>query len=346
MAAAARPAGPRARRAPVLAAPAPTAGARRRCRTRGTPATTASPASSAPSAGTARTSGCRIARAALAWIVALRVGQLPRDGLAQRPPARRPRRRLPAVRARPPSGAQAQRRQPARRARRQPPPARRPDRPAGRRSRSRPAAGGTTAGSCARSTCARVDRVDIDERAGAARRCAAPRCAATVLTRATVRNIGDAQRARPPSPAASAARRSTRHVAIAPRASATFTQAARGRSGRSCGRPAHPYLYGVRLTASAAQDARKPTPAAGYTLRTGIRSIKVTRGGRLLLNGQRRELPRRRDARGLTHAGLRDRQRHARAAWSRSCATRRDAHALPLPAAPVHAGAGRPARAC
>jgi beta-glucuronidase len=49
--------------------------------------------------------------------------------------------------------------------------------------------------------------------------------------------------------------------------------------------PYHPYLYRVRLVASAAQGSAHPTFAAGYRLHTGIRSIKVDRRGRLLLNG-------------------------------------------------------------
>jgi beta-galactosidase/beta-glucuronidase len=49
--------------------------------------------------------------------------------------------------------------------------------------------------------------------------------------------------------------------------------------------PTHPNLYAVRLIASAAQGNAHPTFAAGYRLHTGIRSIKVDRRGRLLLNG-------------------------------------------------------------
>ena len=84
---------------------------------------------------------------------ALRVGQLPRQGVAERQAARHPRRVVPALRAarqeRPPA-----RREPPRGAGRQPPPeVRHPAALAAqRRARSR-AAGGTTTGSCARSTC-------------------------------------------------------------------------------------------------------------------------------------------------------------------------------------------------
>jgi beta-glucuronidase len=51
--------------------------------------------------------------------------------------------------------------------------------------------------------------------------------------------------------------------------------------------PAKPSLYRVRLAASAmAPRARRATPAAGYTLDTGIRSLVVSRSGQLSLNGQ------------------------------------------------------------
>lgn len=48
--------------------------------------------------------------------------------------------------------------------------------------------------------------------------------------------------------------------------------------------PAKPSLYGVRLTATAAQRGGRATPAAGYTLRTGIRTLEVDGSGRLILN--------------------------------------------------------------
>jgi beta-glucuronidase len=129
----------------------------------------------------------------------------------------------------------------------------------------------------------RVDRVDIaNVQVQPTLRC--PRCSATVLTRATVRNV--------------AARSEHVHLTgrfgtlpldfgtltIAPRASVTFSRALVVKRPKLWS-PAHPNLYGMRLSATAAQDGRKPTLAAGYTLRTGIRSLVVTRGGQLLLNG-------------------------------------------------------------
>jgi len=55
--------------------------------------------------------------------------------------------------------------------------------------------------------------------------------------------------------------------------------------------PARPQLYDVRLAAAAATAAdaargRRPTAAAGYRLRTGIRQLAVARSGQLTLNGQ------------------------------------------------------------
>lgn len=51
--------------------------------------------------------------------------------------------------------------------------------------------------------------------------------------------------------------------------------------------PAKPNLYRVRLAATAKSGRQaSATPAAGYTLNTGIRSLVLGRGGQLLLNGQ------------------------------------------------------------
>ena len=74
--------------------PRPRAGARSACRTTTTPRTSPTRASAAPSAGTARTSGP--ARRALG--LPLRVGQLPRAGVPERPRDRPAHRRRHAVR--------------------------------------------------------------------------------------------------------------------------------------------------------------------------------------------------------------------------------------------------------
>ena len=85
----------------------------------------------------------------------LRVGQLPREGLAERRAARRARGRATCRSSSRPRGLVRDGRQPARDPRRQPP-RRAPTSHAATSARTaaRAAAGGTTAGSCARSTCA------------------------------------------------------------------------------------------------------------------------------------------------------------------------------------------------
>lgn len=53
--------------------------------------------------------------------------------------------------------------------------------------------------------------------------------------------------------------------------------------------PGRPYLYRTRIAASAARagaPGARLTPAAGYTVLTGIRTIKVDGRGRLLINGR------------------------------------------------------------
>ena len=126
--------------------------ARRRSRTRGTPATTRRARCAAASAGTARTSAASTQRALRLGACASSRSTTARacGSTASR---RHEPRRLHAVRAAPPRGAQAGRHQPARHPRRQHaarptdfPPSGLTDR------RCRPAAGGTTAGCCARST--------------------------------------------------------------------------------------------------------------------------------------------------------------------------------------------------
>jgi beta-glucuronidase len=128
-----------------------------------------------------------------------------------------------------------------------------------------------------------VDRVDIaNVQVQTALPC--PRCSATITTRATVRNMsGASQRV------TLTGRFGTAPIAfgtqtIPARASATFTrQLVVGRP--KLWSPARPSLYAMRLAASAAQGRGRATPAAGYALRTGIRTLAVTRGGQLLLNG-------------------------------------------------------------
>ena len=257
------------------ASAAPPAGARSPCRTPGTSATTPTSRWPAASAGTARTSRCPSSAQRARVGRALRVGQLPLDGLAQR---QADRAATPAPTSRSScalDGAQAHGRQPARRPRRLAPPADRlpavgPDTaPA-----CRPAAGGTTAASSARSTCGSVDTVDFEQRPGAPDRCRCATCAARV--RVDGRRCGTStdgaetvtrhRHASAPSGSTSAPTTS------AATAIATLHRHACGRASRSLWSPADPNLYAV-----SSPSASAATQVAGYTLHSGIRSIKVVR---------------------------------------------------------------------
>ncbi|MGB2711051.1 MAG: glycoside hydrolase family 2 TIM barrel-domain containing protein, partial [Conexibacter sp.] len=129
-----------------------------------------------------------------------------------------------------------------------------------------------------------VDRVDVAVvQVEPALRC--PRCAATVTVRATLRSV-----ARTSQVVRVSGRFGTLPIdfgaqTLAAGASATFTRAVTVPKPKLWS-PAHPNLYGVRIAASAARTAReKPTPVAAYSLRTGIRTLRVTRAGQLVLNG-------------------------------------------------------------
>ena len=128
-----------------------------------------------------------------------------------------------------------------------------------------------------------VDRVDIED-VQVQSRLACPRCAATVTLAANVRNLSHA----------------TQLVRLRARFGRTTVdlgeQAVRARGvGTFMGRlvvrrpqlwsPARPTLYGVRLSATAAAGRARPTAAAGYALRTGIRTLAVNGAGQLVLNG-------------------------------------------------------------
>ena len=230
-------------------------------------------ASAARSAGTARTSCCpsRDARARLE--AALRVGQLPREGVAERRAARRARGRLRAVRAahRPASSARASTgwsiRVDNRRTR-----GGHPARLRARRTAARAAAGGTTAGSCARSTCAASRRWTSSASASAPR---SP-------SRSGARGCGSASRLENPGAAtrasgcrttvgetrAALAARSGSTPASSPHASPTRSRSPSPASGipapRSSTRCASRRVHGERTL-------------AGYRLNVGIREIRVDR---------------------------------------------------------------------
>jgi len=74
-------------------------------------------------------------------------------------------------------------------------------------------------------------------------------------------------------------------LAVAPHASATFARSLLVRRPRLWS-PRRPSLYDLRLAASAGGE-RGMRPVAAYRLRTGIRSLRVSRTGQLVLNGER-----------------------------------------------------------
>jgi beta-glucuronidase len=128
-----------------------------------------------------------------------------------------------------------------------------------------------------------VDRVDVED-VQVVPQLPCPRCAATVTVRASARNLSHATQLVRLVGRFGRAPLDFGAQAIPARASATFARQLVVKRPRLWS-PAHPSLYDVRLAASAAEGKHKATPAAGYTLRTGIRTLAVDRSGRLILNG-------------------------------------------------------------
>jgi len=128
-----------------------------------------------------------------------------------------------------------------------------------------------------------VDRVDVED-VQVAPRLPCPRCSATVTIGADVRNLSRAAQLVHLTGRFGAATLDLGSVTIGAGASGTFSRSLVVRHPKLWS-PAHPSLYRVRLAASAARGGAKPTPAAGYTLRTGIRTLAVDSRGRLILNG-------------------------------------------------------------
>ncbi len=129
-----------------------------------------------------------------------------------------------------------------------------------------------------------VDRVDIAN-VQVTPTLPCPTCSATVTVRASVRNVTHSLQHVTLSGRFGTLPLAFGTIAIAPGATATFTRALLVPKPKLWS-PAHPSLYDVRLAATATREAHgKPTPAAGYRLRTGIRSLTVTRSGQLVLNG-------------------------------------------------------------
>jgi beta-glucuronidase len=129
----------------------------------------------------------------------------------------------------------------------------------------------------------KVDRVDI---AGVQIQSAlaCPRCAATITARATVRNVSRASQRVTLTGRFGSAPLDFGTQTVAPGASTTFARQLVVRRPRLWS-PARPSLHAVRLVASAAQGRGRATPAAGYGLRAGIRTLSVSKRGQLLLNG-------------------------------------------------------------
>jgi beta-glucuronidase len=128
-----------------------------------------------------------------------------------------------------------------------------------------------------------LDRVDVED-VQVAPELACPRCAATVTVRASVRNLSHATQTVRLAGRFGRAPIDFGTQAIPARASATFARELTVRRPKLWS-PEHPNLYGVRLAATAAQGRARATPAAGYSLRTGIRTLAVDSRGQLVLNG-------------------------------------------------------------
>jgi beta-glucuronidase len=130
-----------------------------------------------------------------------------------------------------------------------------------------------------------VDRVDI-ENVQLQPRLPCPRCAAAITASASVRNLSHATQLVQLRGRFGKTPIDFGGLAVPAGASATFTRQLVVRKPKLWS-PEHPNLYGVRLAATAAQGRAKAraTPAAGYSLRTGIRTLAVNHNGQLVLNG-------------------------------------------------------------
>jgi len=128
-----------------------------------------------------------------------------------------------------------------------------------------------------------VDRVDVKD-VQVQSQLSCPRCAAKLTLRANVRNLSHATQLVHLTGRFGRAPVDFGTQAIPARASAAFARELVVQKPRLWS-PAKPALYDVRLAATAAQGRARATPAAGYRLRTGIRTLAVNRSGQLILNG-------------------------------------------------------------
>jgi beta-glucuronidase len=128
-----------------------------------------------------------------------------------------------------------------------------------------------------------VDRVDVED-VQVQSQLPCPRCSATITARAMVRNLSHATQQVHLVGRFGAAPIDFGSQAIAAGGAAPFARRLVVRRPKLWS-PSHPALYNVRLAATAAQGKARPTHAAGYALRTGIRTLKVSRSGQLILNG-------------------------------------------------------------
>ena len=128
-----------------------------------------------------------------------------------------------------------------------------------------------------------VDRVDIED-VQVQPQLPCPRCSATILLGANARNLSRATQLVHLTGRFGGAPVDFGSQTIRAGASATFAGHLVVRHPKLWS-PAHPTLYALRLAATAAQGHKHATPAAGYTLRTGIRTLTVDGAGRLILNG-------------------------------------------------------------
>ncbi|HMJ03139.1 MAG TPA: beta galactosidase jelly roll domain-containing protein, partial [Conexibacter sp.] len=127
-----------------------------------------------------------------------------------------------------------------------------------------------------------VDRVDVGE-VQVQTALASARGPATITARATVRNVSSATQTVALTARFGRSRIDLGAQTLTPRSRRVFEGQLLVRRPKLWS-PAKPSLYDVRLAATAAQGRARPTQAAGYRLRTGIRTLEVSGGGQLILN--------------------------------------------------------------